>query len=133
MIETIAAAIVVIAGIYFIALGVSALLVPAFAKRFLLGFAGSPRAHYAELLARFMVGGAFLMLSPGMLFSSVFHVGGWVLIATTAALLLVPWHWHRRFADYAVPRALRYITLIGLCSLLLGGAVLVALVRGADV
>jgi len=53
-----------------------------------------------------------------------------VLVVTSAALLLVPWQWHRRFAGRAVPQALRFLPLIGICSLLLGGLVLVAALRG---
>lgn len=131
MIQYFALAVVVIVALYFVALGTSALLAPAFAKRFLLGFASSPLAHYTELLARFIVGVAFLVQSPRILFSAGFNIFGWILIVTTAGLLLVPWQWHHRFAQQAVPQATRHITMIGLCSLVLGGFVLVAVVRGA--
>ncbi|MGI8843818.1 MAG: hypothetical protein ACR2HZ_08960 [Gemmatimonadaceae bacterium] len=132
MIEYLALAVVVIVALYFVALGTSALLAPAFAKRFFLGFASSPLAHYTELLTRFIVGVAFLAQSPRMLFSAGFNIFGWILIVTTAGLLLVPWQWHHRFAQQAVPQAMRHIILIGLCSLVLGGFVLVAVVRGAS-
>jgi hypothetical protein len=131
MIEFLAFAIVVLAGLYFIALAAVSLLTPARANRFLLGFAGSPSAHYAELLLRFLVGGALVLHAPRMLFSGAFHLFGWVLVVTTASLLLVPWQWHHRFAQRAVPRATRYITLIGVASLAIGGLILVAVIRGS--
>lgn len=131
MIEYLALAVVVIVALYFLALGTFAMLVPAFAKRFLLGLATSPWVHYTELLARFIVGIAFLVHAPRMLFAAGFNIFGWLLVVTTAVLLLVPWQWHHRFAQWAVPQAIRYTTLIGLCSFALGGFVLVAVVRGA--
>ena len=128
-----AAAIVSLAGIYLLVLGALCLFWPAQATRFLLGLAGSAWAHYSELLARAAVGAALLLHSPRMLLADVFHAFGWVLLATTAALLLVPWRWHRRFAAWAVPQAIRHITVIGLASLAMGGIMLAAVVRGGVV
>ena len=132
MIEYSALAIVVLVALYFIALGTSSLITPSFAKRFLLGFAESAFVHYTELLVRLVVGIAFLIHSPRMLFANGFHIFGWLLIVTTAALLLVPWQWHRRFASKSVPQALRYLTIIGLCSLAFGGFIIVAVARGTS-
>ena len=133
MTEILAIAVVVIVGLYFIALGATALLAPAISKRFLLGFASSPLTHYLELAVRLIVGGALLVQSPRMYFSPLFELFGWVLVVTTACLLLIPWQWHHRFARYAVPKAIRYITLIGLSSIVLGTVVVFAVVRGAAV
>lgn len=130
MIEFLALAVVEVVGIYFAVLGVAALFAPAFAKRFLLGFAHSPLKHYGEMLARLIVGGAFLLHAPRMPFPAAFSAFAWLLILTTAFLLLVPWQWHQRFARRTVPQAIRHITLIGLCALLLGGSILVAIVHG---
>jgi uncharacterized protein YjeT (DUF2065 family) len=132
MIEYSALAIVVLVALYFIALGTSSLITPSFAKRFLLGFAESAFVHYTELLVRLVVGVAFLIHSPRMHFANGFHIFGWLLIVTTAALLLVPWQWHRRFASKSVPQALRYLTIIGLCSLAFGGFIIVAVARGTS-
>ena len=130
MIQPIALIIVVIAGLYFIALATASLLIPDQAKRYLLGFAGSPLKHFTELILRFAVGGALILYSPHMLFSKAFAISGWILLATTACLFLIPWRWHRRFAEFAVPQATQYITLIGLSSLLLGVLVLTAVIQG---
>ncbi|MFT5372675.1 MAG: hypothetical protein ACI9R7_002224, partial [Lysobacterales bacterium] len=113
LIEVLPLTVVVLAGMYLLALGVASLGAPTRASRFLLGFAGSQSLHYLELLLRFVVGAAFVLYAPHMFLSGAFNFFGWVLLITTACLLLVPWRWHHRFAQYAVPRATRYITLIG--------------------
>lgn len=130
MIETLALGTVVVSGLYFCALAAASLFVPSRAIRFLLGFANSQRVHLIELLTRFVVGGAFVIHAPRMLVPGVFSLFGWVLVVTTACLLLLPWQWHHRFAQHVVPRATRYVTFIGLCSLALGLFILVAVIRG---
>ncbi len=124
----IAMLVVCMAGAYLIGLGVVAWVAPASASRFLLGFASSASLHYIELAARLAVGGALVLQAPSMLYAPVFSTVGWVILATTAVLLLVPWQWHRRFASKAVPLALPYLRLIALASLVSGGMVLVAAV-----
>ncbi len=131
MIEVLARTVVVLVGLYFIALAAVSLLAPTRANRFLLGFADSALKHYAELFLRFVVGAALLVSAPRMLLPDVFTLFGWVLLVTTAGLLLIPWRWHQRFAHWAVPRATRHIALIGLASLALGGFILAAVVRGS--
>ena len=122
---------VVLAALYLVALGATSLVVPARASRFLLGFAASRSIHFAELLLRLVVGAALVFFAPHMSFSGAFIFFGWVLLVTTACLLLVPWRWHRRFTQHAVPHATRYIRLIGVASLAFGGLMLAAVSRGS--
>ena len=129
--EAIALAVVVLAGLYMLALGAASLVMPARASRFLLGFAASQSAHFTELLLRFVVGAAVVLSAPRMSLSGAFNFFGWVLLVTTACLLLVPWRWHRRFAQHAVPHAIRYIALVGVASLAFGGLILAAVSRGS--
>lgn len=131
LIEAIAAALVVLAALYFLALGAASLVLPSRANRFLLGFAGSQAVHYTELLARFVVGAALVLHAPRMYLSDAFNVFGWILLVTTACLLLLPWRWHRRFAQHVVPRAIRHLKWIGLTSLACGSFILAAVVRGS--
>ncbi len=121
MIESIALAVLSVTGLYFIILGFLSLLRPSQASGFLLGFASSPTKHYAELFARFVVGGSFVVISPQLFHPAAFSLFGWILLVTTAGLLIIPWKWHHTFAKLAVPKALRYLSLIGICSLVLGG------------
>ncbi len=126
MLAMIAMLVVCMTGAYLLGLGIVAWVAPALASRFLLGFASSASFHYIELAARLVVGWALVMHAPRMLHAPVFSATGWIILATTAVLLLVPWKWHRRFASKAVPLALPYLKLIALASLFLGGLVLAA-------
>ena len=131
MIDMLATAVVFLTGLYLVVLGVAAFVAPDVAARFLLGHAGSAAAHYAELLVRLIVGGALLLTADSMQFPAVFSAIGWVLVATTAGLVLIPWHWHRRFAQRFVPQAVRHLKLVGAASLVFGGSVLCALQFGS--
>jgi len=127
MIERLAPVVVLLAGLYLVCLGAISLTAPALARRFLLGFVGSRELHYLELALRLVVGGAFLLYAPALRFPLAFTTLGWTIVLTTVGLALVPWRWHRLFAQRAVPRVLRFLPLLGLASLLLGGIVLFAL------
>ena len=113
--------ILVAVAIFFLLLGLIALIRPSIAGRFLLGFAGSALKHYVELGVRFVVGGAMLVVAPHSTYSVALTVFGWLLIVTTAVMAVVPWRVHRRFAETAVPKALRFLPMIGVSSLVLGG------------
>ncbi|MEO6518517.1 MAG: hypothetical protein ABIO17_05940 [Pseudoxanthomonas sp.] len=126
MVGTLATVTVFLSGLYLIALGVLSLLRPAQGSRFLLGFATSARLHYVELLLRILVGFAFVVEAPNFRFELPFSVFGWVLVGSTVFLFLIPWQWHRRFAQQAVPHAVRYLGLVGFASLVLGGCILAA-------
>lgn len=91
---------------------------------FLRGFASSAATHCLELLVRLVVGLAFLVQAPSAATPASFTTLGWALVATTACLLLVPWRWHRKFAQRTVPQVLRYLSLIAVVSLLMGGIIL---------
>lgn len=130
MIEAIALVVIVLAALYLLALGTASLVVPARAGRFLLGFASSRQVHFVELFLRFVIGAALILYAPRMLLSGAFSIFGWILLVTTACLLVVPWQWHRRFAQYAVPRATRHIAWVGLVSLAMSGLIFGAVACG---
>ncbi len=121
----VAAKIILVAiAVFFLLLGFISLVRPKHARRFLLGFAASASKHYAELFTRFVVGGAMLVVASHSTHSAVLTVFGWLLIVTTAVMAIVPWRIHRRFAETAVPRALRFLPVIGIVSVALGGLLL---------
>lgn len=130
MLEALALGVVVLAGLYLCALAAVSLFAPSRASRFLLGFATSQRLHFVELLIRIIVGGAFVIYAPSMSIPGVFGLFGWLLVVTTACLILLPWKWHQRFAQHTVPRAIGFLPFIGLCSLALGVFILVAVING---
>ncbi|HBD18855.1 MAG TPA: hypothetical protein DC063_01290 [Arenimonas sp.] len=128
MTEALATALVLLAGAFLACLGLACLVAPAQARRFLLGFASSLALHYLELAIRLVVGGALLVVAPTMAFPRVFTAVGVVLVITTLVLALVPWRWHRHFAQRTVPGVLRFLPWLGLASLALGGFVVFSLV-----
>jgi len=121
-----AAVVVALAGAYFMGLAVLAWRAPSRVGRFLLGFARSASTHYAELAVRAVVGLAFVWTAPMLRGAPVFRAFGWVVLLTTAGLAMVPWETHRRFATWAVPRALAQLPLIGAAAFLVGTLVLAA-------
>ena len=125
MINSLAHITVVLAGCYLLALAAVALLRPAYASRFLLGFVASAYLHYFELLLRVAVGLAFVVHASRMMFGEIFTLFGWLLIGTTAVLFCMPWRWHRRFAQWGVPYAVRYLPFVAIGSLAMGVAILV--------
>lgn len=121
--------IVLLAGVYLVALGAVSLAAPLRAERFLLGFAGSPAKHYAELAIRLLIGCSILVQAPFLFYQNVFTALGWILVGTTTLLLFIPWTLHRRFAEQAVPAAARYLAIIGVVSSVLGFGVIASLVQ----
>lgn len=130
LLEVFALAVIVLVSLYLLALGVASLLSPKAASRFLLGFASSRAMHFTEMFFRIVVGTALVLYAPHMSLPGAFNLLGWVLIVTSMVLLLAPWQWHHGFALRAVPLFTRYIALIGLVSLVLGGLILGAVVNG---
>lgn len=106
-----------------IALGIASLVRPQRVKAFLGALASTPRVHFTELAIRALVGCAFVLTAPRMPFAPAFTVFGWVLVGTTLLLALIPWHLHRRFANWSVPQATRVMPLFGMGALA-GGIVL---------
>lgn len=128
MIDSLPSLGVLAAGIYLLTLGLFSIVRPESTRRFLSAFASSAQAHFVELLARLVLGGAFIAAAPGLAFSPLFVVFGWVLVATTLVLLALPWRWHSRFASWSVPIATRNMRLFGIGSFAGGVVVLCALV-----
>lgn len=61
-----------------------------------------------------------MLHAPRMRFPGIFNVFGWVVVVTTLVLMMLPWHWHHRFAMWSVPLATKNMRLFGLGSLALG-------------
>ena len=129
--QTVAAGVVVVAGLYLVALAVVALVRPASARRFLLGFAQTAAAHYTEMAARILVGVALVVASPQMLFSQFFFWFGIALLASSVLLLFLPWKWHRSMGERILPRLVGLLGVVSPVSLLLGGLLVAATVAGA--
>lgn len=131
MIDLLALITVLSAAMYLLALAVISFLRPQKASGFLLGFVSSAYVHYLELFIRIIVGTAFLVRAPLMMLPELFTVFGWVLIGTSACLLFIPWQWHQKFAQMAVPQALRHLKLVAVSSFLLGGVIIASAILGS--
>ncbi len=121
MLLIVARVIVAAVAIYFLVLGAMALVRPANARGFLLGFANTSLKHYAELVARLIVGVAMLVIARESAYPTALAAFGWILVVSTVIMALIPWRLHHRFAQFTVPSALRYLPLIGVSSLVMGG------------
>lgn len=130
MIGVLAHTVVLATGLYLVGLGLASLLRPAATGAFLLGFATTIGKHFLEMSLRLLAGLALVIHSPQMLFPKAFGLFAWLVLVTTCILVLVPWQFHRRFAQRVVPVALRHLWLVGLVSLALGALFLAASLAG---
>jgi hypothetical protein len=113
--------------VFLLLLGVLSFLKPDLVKQFLLGFVGSQRKHLIEMLVRLVIGAAFIVYAPHMHNAEIFKFFGWLLVATTVGLLLIPWQWHQHYAKHTVPQATRFIGLIGISSIAFGLFILMSI------
>lgn len=90
MIDLLAGAVIVSAGLYLIALGISCFVRPSSATKFLLGHSSSGVLHYLELALRMLLGASLIQKAPTLGYPPIFSLFGWVLIVTTTVLFLVP-------------------------------------------
>jgi hypothetical protein len=109
---TLVAGVVVVAcGIFLIALTGVVFARPALAERFFTSFASSARTHYVEQALRLLIGASLVVLSPAMWQTNMFRLVGWAIVVSSAALMLIPWQWHHRFAEWVLPMIVRHMKL----------------------
>lgn len=90
------------------------------------GSKGSGENLEASRCARLSLGG-LILASPNLSAPTWLAGAGWVLLVTSALMLLVPWKLHRSFARIAVPRAPFVLQGMGLASVCAGAFLLWAL------
>jgi len=113
-----AAGVVLLAALYMLGLATLIVSRPTRAIALLDRFARTLPAHLLELAIRATVAIALLLHAPRMLLPGLFTAFGWLLLATTAVLLVLPWRWHRAFARWSVPLATRRPALLGTAALI---------------
>jgi hypothetical protein len=131
-VNTLAAVIVVLSGLWLIGLGTAAFVWSERVKDFFDKFASSAFTHFLEMSIRIIVGAAFVIYAPQMTFSVVFTAFGCLLILTTAILFFVPWKLHRRFADRSLPLLTSRMKFFGSVSFSGGLFILVSFFLGPD-
>lgn len=120
-------------GVFLLTLAASLVFWTERGKAFWLGFASSAFTHFLEISLRIIVGATLVVYSPNMLFPTVFLVFGWMLIGTSAVLALIPWRWHKRFADRSLPPVLKFPKLMAIFSAAIGLFLLFCLIKGPAV
>lgn len=116
--------VVVAFGLFLIGLAALIYTTPLHAERFLRGFASSALTHYTEQGIRLVVGAAMVTFASSMRYPELFALFGWLIIASTAGLLLIPWQWHNRFANLVMPPVFRRMRLFALGAFALGAFIL---------
>jgi len=96
------------------------------AERFLSGFASSAKTHYIEQILRILVGGALVIYSSSMWQAGLFWLIGWIIVASSVGLLLIPWQWHHRLAEKLLPVLIQHMRLYAIGSLAFGIFILYA-------
>ena len=129
--NVVAAVIVVVFGFSLITFTGVAFANPASAERFLMAFATSARTHYVEQVFRIIVGAALVVLSSTMWQPRMFWLFGWAMVASSAALICVPWQWHDRLGKRMRPMLVRYLKLYAVGAFALGVLVLYGFFAGA--
>lgn len=123
--------VVTVFGMFLIVLGCVALARPRTFRSFLSGFAQSARVHGLEMSVRLLVGAALIASAGSGTYGAAFRILGWILLGSTAVLMLIPWRWHQTFANRVVPTALQFTPIIGGSSIAMGCLVLYAQIAGA--
>ena len=114
---------------FVIGLAIAIVIKPQRAEQFLSSYASSARAHYTEQIARLIVGVAFVVFAPSMWYPNLFNLFGWILIVTTIGLLIIPWQWHHKFGEWAIPLTLRYMKFYALGAVVFGVLIICSLSR----
>ncbi len=112
--------VVVVFALFLLGLAVVALVKPAVAARFFSSFAGSARAHYTEQVFRMLIGASLVVLSPAMWSADFFRIVGWMIVVTSAGLMVLPWRWHHRFGRWAIPLLIRRMQVYAVGLLVFG-------------
>ena len=121
--------IVVATGAFLTGLSIVIVFNPMIGQRYLESFASSARSHYTEQAIRLVCGAGFIVFSSSMLYSNVFYYFGWIVIIPTIGLLLIPWQWHHKYGQWAIPLAVRFIKVYAFGAVALGLFILYAALR----
>lgn len=130
VLEWAAVAVVFGFGAFLLTLTILLVFVPERATGFFHKFATSAFTHFLEMFLRILVGASLVICSQRMQFAIIFYVFGWMLIATSAVLALLPWRWHNKFANLVLPPILKFPKLLAIQTAAMGIFVIYCLLRG---
>ncbi len=118
---------VALAGLYLLGLAAAAVVAPTRLRRYLAAHASSAALHFLEMAVRIVVGISLVLTAPRMRFPAAFGAFGWLLIATSLVICLMPWQWHQRFGQRSLPLITERIAILAIGALCGGVLLLLAL------
>ena len=124
IVHILSGAVVAAFGLFLIGLAGVIVFAPSRAERFFRGFASSALTHYTEQAVRLIVGAAIVAFAGSMRHPEVFTFFGWLMLVSTAGLLLIPWQWHHKFSAAVMPPVYRHMRLFAAGAFVLGAIVL---------
>ncbi len=95
---TVALWLVILSGVWLIAVGMLALASPKTALRYLAKMASTHFINYLEITLRMLWGLALLAYAESSKFPTIFWVFGLLLVVTSAVLYFIPRSWHAAYA-----------------------------------
>lgn len=128
MLAAVAFIVALLAATFLVMLGLACFVRPVHAQRFLGSLASTARLHFIEVILRLVAGIALVVSAPRMLLGSAIAAFGWIVLATSVGMALVPWRLHQRFAAVVVPHVFKRLRVVGLVAAAGGLGLLVALV-----
>lgn len=100
MVATASQWLVVLAGVWLIALGVFMLIRPRQALAALGRMGGSPGVHFGEMAVRILAGTAMVFAAAASRFPVAVSVIGGFLVVSALVLLLLPRRWHAAYSTW---------------------------------
>jgi hypothetical protein len=128
MLAAVAFIVALLVAMFLVTLGVACFVTPVHAQRFLGSLASTARLHFVEVILRIVAGAALVVSAPRMLLGSAIAAFGWIVLATSVGMALVPWRLHQRFAAAVVPHVSKRLRVVGLVAAAGGLGLLAALV-----
>ncbi len=128
MITTVAQWLVILSGIWLIAVSIFMFASPQTATRCLSKAASTNFINYLELTLRGIWGLALVQYAELSGFPEVFRIFGWFMVVTTAVLFFIPRKWHARYAVWSVKLIAPYMRIASPFSLAFGIFLIYAIV-----
>lgn len=116
---------VILFGLFFIAVGFLMLFAPERARAILRKAGSTSFINYAEITIRMIPAIGLIIYADYSKFPEVFKLFGWFMLATSLVLYFVPRKWHHNYAlrsaDMLKPGYIRWLSL---ASLVFGGVII---------
>ena len=102
--NNLALCVLAVASLWLISVALLMLLAPTRVLNILRATASSRRVNNVEQGLRLLAGAALRVRAPAAKSPLVFEIGGWFVVASSIALLVVPLRWHSAYARWWADR-----------------------------